>query len=94
MTERRTSDEESGSHRHDHSGHVHDHGDHGHHDHSDHSHDYREAGRRSLWISFFLISSFMIAEVIGGILSGSLALLADAGHMITDALAIGLALFA
>ncbi|MYF79794.1 MAG: cation transporter [Chloroflexi bacterium] len=36
----------------------------------------------------------MIAEVIGGILSGSLALLADAGHMITDALAIGLALFA
>ena len=112
MTERRTSDEESGSPRHEHSGHVHDHDDHGHehHDHSghshddhghddhghdhDHSHDYREAGRRSLWISFFLISSFMIAEVIGGILSGSLALLADAGHMITDALAIALALFA
>lgn len=36
----------------------------------------------------------MIAEVIGGILSGSLALLADAGHMVTDAMAIGLALFA
>ena len=36
----------------------------------------------------------MIAEVIGGILSGSLALLADAGHMITDAMAIALALFA
>ncbi len=36
----------------------------------------------------------MIAELIGGILSGSLALLADAGHMITDAMAIALALFA
>ena len=36
----------------------------------------------------------MIAEVIGGILSGSLALLADAGHMVTDAMAIGLALVA
>ena len=36
----------------------------------------------------------MFAEVIGGIISGSLALLADAGHMVTDALAIGLALVA
>ena len=36
----------------------------------------------------------MIAEVIGGILSGSLALLADAAHMITDAAAIALALLA
>ena len=36
----------------------------------------------------------MVAEVIGGILSGSLALLADAGHMITDAASIGLALLA
>ena len=65
---------------HDHSGHSHGH------DHHDHSHDYREAGRRSLFISLFLIGGFMIAEVIGGILSGSLALLADAGHMITDGL--------
>ena len=76
----------------DHSGH--DHG-HGHdHDHHDHSHDYREAGRRKLFISLFLIGGFMFAELIGGILSGSLALLADAGHMVTDALAIGLALVA
>ena len=36
----------------------------------------------------------MIAEVIGGILSGSLALLADAGHMITEAMALALALIA
>jgi cobalt-zinc-cadmium efflux system protein len=32
-----------------------------------------------------LIVGFMVAEVIGGIYSGSLALLADAGHMLTDA---------
>ena len=36
----------------------------------------------------------MFAEVIGGVLSGSLALIADAGHMLTDAAAIGLALLA
>ena len=36
----------------------------------------------------------MVAEIIGGILSGSLALLGDAGHMLVDALALGLALFA
>ena len=36
----------------------------------------------------------MVAEVIGGILSGSLALMADAGHMLTDAAAIAMALVA
>ena len=84
---------------HDHSGHSHD--DHGHDDHDhghghdhDHDHDFREAGRRSLVISLVLIGGFMIAELIGGILSGSLALLADAGHMVTDAMAIALALLA
>ena len=91
-------DHEGGGHSHHHDddhGHHDTHDDHGHdhHDH-DHSHDYREAGRRSLIISLFLIGGFMIAEVIGGMLSGSLALLADAGHMITDALAIAFALFA
>ena len=65
-----------------------------HHDDHDHSHDNREAGRRNLLISLFLIGGFMIAEVIGGVLCGSLALLADAGHMITDALALALALVA
>ena len=86
-------DHDHGHDDHDHDDHGHDHG-HGHgHDH-DHSHDYREAGRRSLVISLILIGGFMIAELIGGILSGSLALLADAGHMITDAMAIALALLA
>jgi len=87
----------SGHDHHDHSGHGHD--DHSGHDHSghgghDHSHDLRGASRRSLVIALVLIASFMFAEVIGGILSGSLALLSDAGHMITDAASIALALFA
>lgn len=55
---------------HSHSDHLQDHDDHDHnghgHDNHDHSHDYREAGRRSLFISLFLIGGFMIAEVIDG----------------------------
>ena len=60
----------------------------------DHSRELRSAGKRSLVIAFVLIAGFMVAEVIGGIMSGSLALLADAGHMLTDAAAIALALTA
>ena len=84
--------------RHDHSGHDRDdhsgHDHHGHDDHHDHDHDFRDASMRSLIIALALISGFMVVEVVGGIISGSLALLADAGHMITDAAAIGLALLA
>ena len=89
-------------HDHDHGhGHGHDHH-HGHdHDHShgifsahDHSEELRNASKRDLTIALVIIASFMFVEVIGGILSGSLALIADAGHMLTDAASIGLALFA
>jgi cobalt-zinc-cadmium efflux system protein len=55
------------------------------------------AGRRNkkkLWIVFSLTAGYMVAEALGGLLTGSLALLADAGHMLTDAGALGLALFA
>lgn len=52
------------------------------------------ASKRNLGIAFLLIVSFMVAEIVGGILSGSLALLADAAHMATDAGAILLALIA
>ena len=85
-------DHDHGSHDdHDDLGHDdHDHGDHDH----DHSHDFRDASRRSLLIALALITSYMIAEVIGGLFSGSLALLADAGHMLTDAAAIAMALIA
>ena len=76
---------------HDHGGHGHDHDGHDHGAHS-HAHDLREASRRNLTISLVLITTYMVAEIVGGVLSGSLALLADAGHMATDAGAIALAL--
>ena len=60
----------------------------------DHSRELRSASKRSLVAAFVLISGFMCVEVIGGIVSGSLALLADAGHMLTDAASIALALAA
>ena len=60
--------------------------------HGGHIQDRRLASRRSLLIALAMIAGFAVVEVIGGLLSGSLALLADAGHMITDAAAIGVAL--
>ena len=59
-----------------------------------HWHDNRANSRHSLIISLALISGYAVAEVVGGMVSGSLALLSDAGHMVTDAAAIGLALLA
>ena len=79
---------------HDHDDHGHDGHDHAGHDHAGHAHDLRGASKRSLIIALSLIGTFMFVEVVGGILSGSLALLADAAHMLTDAAAIALALFA
>ena len=70
--------------------HSHSHG----HSHDDHSHDHSHAptvtsdNERKVLLSFFLILTFMIVEVIGGLISGSLALLADAGHMLSDAAAL------
>lgn len=52
------------------------------------------SGARGLRIVLILTGAFMLAEVVGGILSNSLALLADAVHMFTDVGAIGLSLFA
>jgi len=49
---------------------------------------------RVLGLSLALLLIFMVAEVVLGIASSSLALLADAGHMLTDAFALGLAVFA
>ena len=50
----------------------------------DHTAELRNTSRRSLFVALALISCFMVAEAVGGLLSGSLALLADAGHMMTD----------
>jgi len=55
------------------------------------SHAHANSNMRRVTIALVLTGAFMIVEVIGGILSGSLALLADAGHMLTDTMALALA---
>ena len=69
------------------------------HDHGEHAHiPSEEAGgprvRRALWLALLLTAGFAIVEAVGGFVAGSLALLSDAGHMVTDVAALGLALFA
>ena len=67
------------------------------HAHSGHAHAGHTHGtgdERRLLAALVLTGGFMIVEVIGGVLSGSLALLADAGHMLTDTAALGLGWFA
>jgi cobalt-zinc-cadmium efflux system protein len=59
----------------------------------DHSHGHNQ-NKKALLISFLFIFTFMIVEVIGGIVTNSLALLSDAGHMLSDAAALGLSLAA
>ncbi|MGH9321051.1 MAG: cation diffusion facilitator family transporter [Vicinamibacteria bacterium] len=54
----------------------------------------RPAGRRAMLGVFLLTSGFMVAELIGGLLANSLALVADAGHMASDSAALGLGLVA
>jgi cobalt-zinc-cadmium efflux system protein len=63
------------------------------HGHAGHAHAQTDDTRR-LTIALVLLLAFMAAEVVVGILASSLALLADAAHMLTDAGAIALALFA
>ena len=67
-----------------------------------HGHDHRLAAlearrgdsRRRMWIALAINGAMLAVEVVGGILTGSLAVLADAGHLLSDAGSIGLALFA
>ena len=54
----------------------------------------REESRRALAVVLAITAGFTVVEVVGGLLTGSLALLADAGHMLSDNLSLGLALFA
>ena len=63
----------------------------------DHRHERRGGQRnqgRPLTITLALVLVYMSLEVVGGLLAGSLALLADAGHMLSDAGALALTLFA
>ncbi|MGK9172334.1 CDF family zinc transporter ZitB [Yokenella regensburgei] len=63
-----------------------------------HSHSHsslpEDANARRLLLAFSVTALFMLVEVVGGFISGSLALLADAGHMLTDAAALFFALLA
>ena len=77
----------SGSH-HDHSAH-----DHGHHHGHGHAHTHN-ASTRTLGRAFVLIAGFTGIEFAGGLLANSLTLIADAGHMLLDATALGLAWYA
>lgn len=52
----------------------------------------QDGNSKRLLIAFAVTTLFMVAEAIGGWLSGSLALLADAGHMLTDSAALFIAL--
>lgn len=52
---------------------------------------HHESDRRRVQIALVLTGLFMLVEVAGGLISGSLALLADAGHMLTDTMALALA---
>lgn len=53
-----------------------------------------DGNRRRVRIALALTATFMLVELAGGLLSGSLALLADAGHMLTDSMALALAALA
>jgi cobalt-zinc-cadmium efflux system protein len=59
-----------------------------------HSHDHRASSRRALTTVLVLTVAFTVVEIVGGFVTDSLALLADAGHMLSDTFAIGLALVA
>jgi cobalt-zinc-cadmium efflux system protein len=68
-----------------HDRHSHDHG----HSHAGHDHLHGVTDQHRIGWAFGIIAVFMIVEAVGGLMSGSLALLADAGHMISDAAALG-----
>lgn len=59
-----------------------------------HSHSAGQRHVRPLSIAFAIVVVFMFVEFVGGVLTGSLALVSDAGHMATDALGLGMALAA
>ena len=95
---------------HGHAGHDHGHGDHGHrapaksvtaaakHEHHGHGHghhhDHRGSSEGKLRIALGITAVFTLVELIGGFIAGSLALVADSVHMLTDAASLLLALLA
>ena len=67
------------------------------HSHEGHSHTgdlERSGSRRALTLTLGLTTTYVIAEVVGGLITGSLALIADAAHMLSDSVSLAIALFA
>ena len=63
--------------------------------HAHHTHNHAHGmAKRTLRLAFFLTMIILIAELTGGLFANSLALLSDAGHVVTDIFALGLAWFA
>ncbi|MNO50738.1 Cadmium, cobalt and zinc/H(+)-K(+) antiporter [compost metagenome] len=91
------------SHKHE-DGHHHDHGgsqshphSHSHGHHHGHSHDHhaaRSGGKKGLLIALAITGSIAVLEFVGGLVTNSLALLSDSGHMLSDASSLVLSLFA
>lgn len=68
---------------------------HQHHSHGpDYGHAHGAKNARRLTLTLLLAGAYMVAEFIGGLLANSLALLAHAAHMLSDAAALALSLFA
>lgn len=59
-----------------------------------HEHDHRAESRRALAVALALTASFTVVEVVGGFFTGSLAVLADAVHMLSDNVSLAIALVA
>src|SRR5690349_17601651 len=64
-----------------------------------HTHDHAQAhgataNRTRLLVAIAIIGAFLVVQVVGGVLSGSLSLLADAGHMASDLIGLVVALVA
>lgn len=75
---------------HHHHGHDHHHH-HGHHHHHDHT---REGNKKGLIIALMITAGIMLLEFFGGIITNSLALLSDSGHMLSDTSSLALSLVA
>ncbi|WP_424767518.1 cation diffusion facilitator family transporter [Paenibacillus sp. sgz302251] len=80
-------DEGDHSHDHHHGKHSHGHENHGHHHHGPNN-------KAGLWIALIITTGIMVLEFVGGLVTNSLALLSDSGHMLSDVAALALSLAA
>nr|WP_304216547.1 cation diffusion facilitator family transporter [Fredinandcohnia onubensis] len=78
-------------HHHHHHHHGHDHHGHHHHHHFD---EVREGNKKGLFIALIITTGIMLLEFFGGLITNSLALLSDSGHMLSDASSLALSLVA